>query len=299
MEERGITNLNQAESLADERENIVKKLPSYHAIILAKNDVGRNNLYRLTSMAHLKYFNRRPRIPKSELLKHREGLILGSACEAGELYRAILDNKSEQDIARLVEFYDYLEIQPLGNNRFMIDSEDIWVSSEQDLIDINKKIVSLGEIFGKPVAATCDVHFLNPEDEVYRRIIMAGQGFDDADNQAPLFLRTTEEMLNEFQYLGSDKAYEVVVKNTNMIADMCEKISPVRPDKCPPVIENSDETLRKICYTTAHEMYGEELPEIVKERLDRELNSIISNGYSVMYITHRSSYGSRMRMDIL
>ena len=284
MEERGITNLNQAESLADERENIVKKLPSYHAIILAKNDVGRNNLYRLTSMAHLKYFNRRPRIPKSELLKHREGLILGSACEAGELYRAILDNKSEQDIARLVEFYDYLEIQPLGNNRFMIDSEDIWVSSEQDLIDINKKIVSLGEIFGKPVAATCDVHFLNPEDEVYRRIIMAGQGFDDADNQAPLFLRTTEEMLNEFQYLGSDKAYEVVVKNTNMIADMCEKISPVRPDKCPPVIENSDETLRKICYTTAHEMYGEELPEIVKERLDRELNSIISNGYSVMYI---------------
>ncbi len=284
MEERGITNLNQAESLADERENIVKKLPSYHAIILAKNDVGRNNLYRLTSMAHLKYFNRRPRIPKSELLKHREGLILGSACEAGELYRAILDNKPEQDIARLVEFYDYLEIQPLGNNRFMIDSEDIWVSSEQDLIDINKKIVSLGEIFGKPVAATCDVHFLNPEDEVYRRIIMAGQGFDDADNQAPLFLRTTEEMLNEFQYLGSDKAYEVVVKNTNMIADMCEKISPVRPDKCPPVIENSDETLRKICYTTAHEMYGEELPEIVKERLDRELNSIISNGYSVMYI---------------
>ena len=284
MEERGITNLDQAESLADERENIVKKLPSYHAIILAKNDVGRSNLYRLTSMAHLKYFNRRPRIPKSELLKHREGLILGSACEAGELYRAILDNKSEQDIARLVEFYDYLEIQPLGNNRFMIDSEDIWVSSEQDLIDINKKIVSLGEVFGKPVAATCDVHFLNPEDEVYRRIIMAGQGFDDADNQAPLFLRTTEEMLNEFQYLGSDKAYEVVVKNTNMIADMCEKISPVRPDKCPPVIENSDETLRKICYTTAHEMYGEELPEIVKERLDRELNSIISNGYSVMYI---------------
>ena len=209
-------------------------------------------------MAHLKYFNRRPRIPKSELIKHREGLILGSACEAGELYRAILDNKSEQDIARLVEFYDYLEIQPLGNNRFMIDSEDIWVSSEQDLIDINKRIVALGEQFGKPVVATCDVHFLNPEDEVYRRIIMAGQGFDDADKQAPLYLRTTEEMLSEFQYLGSDKAYEVVIRNTNMIADMCEKISPVRPDKCPPVIENSDETLRKICYTTAHEMYGEE-----------------------------------------
>lgn len=159
MEERGIVNLNQVENLADERENIVKKLPSYHAIILAKNDVGRTNLYRLTSMAHLKYFNRRPRIPKSELIKHREGLILGSACEAGELYRAILDNKSEQDIARLVEFYDYLEIQPLGNNRFMIDSEDIWVSSEQDLIDINKRIVALGEQFGKPVVATCDVHF--------------------------------------------------------------------------------------------------------------------------------------------
>ena len=284
MEERGINNLDEVESLADARENIVKKLPSYHAIILAKNDVGRTNLYRLTSMAHLKYFNRRPRVPKSELLKHREGLILGSACEAGELYRAILDNKSEQDIARLVEFYDYLEIQPLGNNHFMIDSEDIWVSSEQDLININKKIVSLGEQFGKPVVATCDVHFLNPEDEVYRRIIMAGQGFDDADHQAPLYLHTTEEMLEEFQYLGNDKAYEVVVENTNMIADMCEKISPVRPDKCPPVIENSDETLRKICYTTAHEMYGENLPEIVTERLERELNSIISNGYSVMYI---------------
>ena len=284
MEERGICNLDEVENLADERENIVKKLPSYHAIILAKNDVGRTNLYRLTSMAHLKYFSRRPRIPKSELLKHREGLILGSACEAGELYRAILDNKSDQDIARLVEFYDYLEIQPLGNNQFMIDSEDIWVSSKEDLININKRIAALGEQFGKPVVATCDVHFLNPEDEVYRRIIMAGQGFDDADKQAPLYLRTTEEMLDEFQYLGSDKAYEVVVENTNMIADMCEKISPVRPDKCPPVIENSDETLRKICYTTAHEMYGEELPEIVKERLDRELNSIISNGYSVMYI---------------
>ena len=284
MEERGINNLDEVESLSEARENIVKKLPSYHAIILAKNDIGRTNLYRLTSMAHLQYFNRRPRVPKSELLKHREGLILGSACEAGELYRAILDNKSDQDIARLVEFYDYLEIQPLGNNNFMIDAEDIWVSSKEDLININKRIVALGEQFGKPVVATCDVHFLNPEDEVYRRIIMAGQGFEDADHQAPLYLHTTDEMLEEFQYLGNDKAYEVVVKNTNLIADMCEKISPVRPDKCPPVIENSDATLREICYTTAHEMYGKDLPQIVVERLERELNSIISNGYSVMYI---------------
>ena len=284
MEQRGITNLDEVNGLNDDKETLVKKLPSYHAIILAKNDLGRTNLYRLVSKSHLNYFFKRPRIPKSELMKYRDGLILGSACEAGELYRAILDNKSSEDIASIVDFYDYLEIQPLGNNQFMIDDEDCWVSSKQDLIDINKKIVSLGEQFGKPVVATCDVHFLNPEDEVYRRIIMAGQGFDDADKQAPLYLRTTDEMLSEFQYLGNDKATEVVITNTNLIADMCEKISPVRPDKCPPVIENSDNTLREICYNTAHSMYGDKLPEVVVERLERELNSIISNGYSVMYI---------------
>ena len=263
----------------------VRKMPSYHAIILARNDIGRTNLYTLISKSHLDYFARHPRIPKSEFSKYREGLILGSACEAGELYQAILDDKSEERIARIVDYYDYLEIQPLGNNAFMIDSDRVSnVHSEEDLKEINRKIIRLGEKFNKPVVATCDVHFLDPEDEVYRRIIMAGKGFGDADNQAPLYLRTTEEMLAEFAYLGSAKAKEVVIDNPNMIADWVEKISPVRPDKCPPVIPNSDQMLRDICYNKAHEMYGEDLPEVVVERLERELNSIISNGFAVMYI---------------
>ena len=263
----------------------VRKMPSYHAIILARNDIGRTNLYTLISKSHLDYFARHPRIPKSEFSKYREGLILGSACEAGELYQAILDDKSEERIARIVDYYDYLEIQPLGNNAFMIDSDRVSnVHSEEDLKEINRKIIRLGEKFNKPVVATCDVHFLDPEDEVYRRIIMAGKGFGDADNQAPLYLRTTEEMLAEFDYLGSAKAKEVVIDNPNMIADWVEKISPVRPDKCPPVIPNSDQMLRDICYNKAHEMYGEDLPEVVVERLERELNSIISNGFAVMYI---------------
>ena len=263
----------------------VRKMPSYHAIILARNDIGRTNLYTLISKSHLDYFARHPRIPKSEFSKYREGLILGSACEAGELYQAILDDKSEERIARIVDYYDYLEIQPLGNNAFMIDSDRVSnVQSEEDLKEINRKIIRLGEKFNKPVVATCDVHFLDPEDEVYRRIIMAGKGFGDADNQAPLYLRTTEEMLAEFDYLGSAKAKEVVIDNPNMIADWVEKISPVRPDKCPPVIPNSDQMLRDICYNKAHEMYGEDLPEVVVERLERELNSIISNGFAVMYI---------------
>mgnify|MGYP000113938891 FL=1 len=259
-------------------------MPTYHAIILATCDQGRTNLYRLISLSHIKYYNKRPRIPKSEFNKYRDGLLIGSACEAGELYRAILNGRPQEEITRLVNFYDYLEIQPLGNNAFMIRDEDSDIASNDDLIDINKRIVKLGEEFGKLVVATCDVHFLNPEDEIYRRIIMAGKGFKDADEQAPLYLRTTEEMLKEFEYLGSKKAEEVVITNTNKIADMCERISPVRPDKCPPVIENSDGMLREICYNKANRMYGDPLPPIVKERLDRELNSIISNGYAVMYI---------------
>ncbi len=243
------------------------------------------NLYRLISMSHLTYFARRPRIPKSILNQYREGLIIGSACEAGELYRALLDGKPDTEIARLVDYYDYLEIQPLGNNQFMIASDRIQnVNSVEDIMEINRKIVRLGEQFHKPVAATCDVHFLNPEDEIYRRIIMAGQGFPDADNQAPLYLRTTEEMLEEFAYLGSDKAEEVVITNTNLIADMIESMSPVRPDKCPPVIEDSDRQLTEICYNRAHELYGETLPKIVEDRLEKELHSIISNGFAVMYI---------------
>ena len=264
----------------------IRKLHSYHIIILAKNQTGRINLYRLVSESHLTYFHKRPLIPKSLIQKYREGLIIGSACEAGELFRALLDGQSDEQIARIVRFYDYLEIQPLGNNRFMIESEKLPdVKSDEDLIELNKRIVKLGEEFHKPVVATCDVHFLDPEDEIYRRIIMTGKGFKDADNQAPLFLRTTEEMLDEFSfYLGSEKAEEIVITNTNMIADMCDRIAPVRPDKCPPVIENSDQQLTDICYRKAHEMYGEELPEIVEARLKRELNSIISNGFAVMYI---------------
>ena len=284
LRERGMSTLDEVNAMGTSSVQNVQKMPTYHAIILATCDQGRTNLYKLISLAHIKYYHRRPRIPKSEFIRYRDGLLIGSACEAGELYRAILNGRPEEEISRLVNFYDYLEIQPLGNNAFLVRDEDSPVASNDDLIEINKKIVRLGEQFHKPVVATCDVHYLDPEDEIYRRIIMAGQGFKDADEQAPLFLRTTEEMLKEFAYLGSEKAEEVVITNTNRIADMCEKISPVRPDKCPPVIENSDQMLRDICYNKAHKMYGDPLPEIVQERLDRELNSIISNGYAVMYI---------------
>lgn len=262
----------------------IRKANSYHGIILVKNEVGRVNLYRLISAAHLDYFNRRPRTPKSLINKYREGLIIGSACEAGELFKAILFDKGDAEIKRIVDFYDYLEIQPIGNDMFMIDSDKYPIESIEQIQEINRKIVKLGEEYNKPVVATCDVHFLDPGDSIFRSILMAGKGFSDADNQPPLYYRTTEEMLKEFEYLGTDKAYEVVVTNTNLIADMVEKISPVRPDKCPPEIEKSDETLTDICYDKAHEIYGPDLPAIVKERLEHELNSIISNGFAVMYI---------------
>ena len=284
LHERDVHTLDEVNALSEMSKDALKKLPSHHVILLAKNDTGRINLYRMVSMSHLDYYHRQPRIPKSVLQKYREGIIIGSACEAGELYQAILRGSSEEEIARLVNFYDYLEIQPLGNNAFMLRGENPMLNSEQELININKKIVALGEQYNKPVVATCDVHFLNPEDEVYRRIIMAGKGFKDADDQAPLYLRTTDEMLAEFAYLGAEKAEEVVITNTNRIANMCERIEPVRPDKCPPVIENSDQILRNICYEKAHAIYGDTLPEVVVERLERELNSIISNGFAVMYI---------------
>ena len=284
LHERGVDNLDQLNEMEHASEELIRKLPTYHAIMLAQNDIGRVNLYKLVSDSHIKYYHRRPRIPKSEFMKYREGILLGSACEAGELYRALLAGRPEEEITRLVNFYDYLEIQPLGNNEFMLKTDKVPVESEEDIKNINRKIVALGEQFHKLVVGTCDVHFLDPEDEVYRRIIMAGKGFKDADDQAPLYLRTTEEMLNEFSYLGAEKAEEIVITNTNKIANMCEKIAPVRPDKCPPVIENSDQMLREICYTKAHEIYGENLPEVVTERLERELNSIISNGFAVMYI---------------
>ena len=259
-----------------------KKLPSYHAIILAKNYVGLKNLYKLVSFSHLNYFYKKPRILKSLYKQYSDGLILGSACEAGELYRAIVAGKSDEEIEQIAKDYDYLEIQPNGNNMFMVRNGT--VPDEEALQDINKKIVALGEKLGKLVVATCDVHFMDPQDEIYRRILMAGQGYDDADEQAPLYLRTTNEMIDEFKYLGLEKAYEIVVTNTNKIADMCEQISPISPEKCPPHIDGCEKQIEDIAMNRAKELYGEELPSIVKERLDKELQSIIKNGFSVMYI---------------
>jgi len=259
-----------------------KKLPAYHAIILAKNYVGLKNLYKLVSLSHLHYFYKKPRILKSLYKKYSEGLILGSACEQGELYRAILAGKDEDEIENIAKDYDYLEIQPLGNNEFMIKNGT--VADKEALKDINRKIVAIGEKLNKLVVATCDVHFMDPQDEIYRRILQAGQGYDDADDQAPLYLRTTNEMLEEFEYLGMDKAYEVVVTNTNKVAEMCERISPISPEKCPPHIPGCEDTIKQIAYDKAHELYGENLPKIVEDRLEKELNSIITNGFSVMYI---------------
>ncbi|MBE5846470.1 MAG: PolC-type DNA polymerase III [Lachnospiraceae bacterium] len=285
LDKDNLHTLGELNKAGERNANAIRHMPSYHGIILAKNNTGRINLYTLVSESHLKYFSRFPRVPMSLAMELHEGLIFGSACEAGELYRALLDGRSDEEIARIVSFFDYLEIQPTGNNEFMIRSDRVRnVNSIEDIQNFNRKIVKLGEQFHKPVVATCDVHFMDPEDEIYRRIIMAGKGFDDADDQAPLYFRTTEEMLEEFAYLGSDKAEEVVITNTNLIADMIESMSPVRPDKCPPVIPDSDKLLTEICYNKAHEMYGDPLPDIVKKRLERELNSIITNGFAVMYI---------------
>lgn len=259
-----------------------KKLKTYHAIILAKDYVGLKNLYKLVSYSHLDYFYKKPRILKSLYKKYSEGLILGSACSEGELFQAILLGKSAEEIEAIAEDYDYLEIQPLGNNDYLVRTEQ--VPDKGYLKEINRKIVALGKKLNKPVVATGDVHFLDPEDEIYRRILEAGQGFKDADNQAPLYLKTTEEMLQEFSYLGAAKAYEVVVTNTNLVANMCQSISPISTEKCPPHIEGCEQTIKDITYEKAHALYGDPLPEIVQQRLDRELDSIIKNGFSVMYI---------------
>ena len=285
LKDRGAKTLEDIEEYACNEESKkvqYKKVKTYHAIILAKNYEGLKNLYKLVSYSHLDYFYKKPRILKSIYKKYSEGLILGSACSEGELFQSILLGKSDEEIEKIANEYDYLEIQPLGNDDYLIRNGQ--VPNKEYIQDINRKIISLGEKLGKLVVATGDVHFMDPEDEIYRRILEAGQGYKDADNQAPLYLRTTEEMLKEFDYLSAEKAYEVVVTNTNKISDMCEQISPISPEKCPPHIEGCEQTIKDIAYSKAHELYGEELPTIVQERLDKELDSIISNGFSVMYI---------------
>ena len=262
------------------------KQPYNHIIVLAKNEVGLKNMYKLISKSNLDYFYKKPRMPKSILAKYREGIIIGSACEQGELYRAVLNGRPQEELEEIAAFYDYLEIQPLGNNEFMIRSGT--VHGKEDLININKQIVELGEKMNIPVVATCDVHFMDPKEELYRRVLLGAQGYADADMQAPLYLRTTKEMLDEFTYLGEEKAYEVVVKNTNLIADMIEDIKPVKSESYPPSIENCEQDLSDMCHKFAHEVYGEVLPPIVQARMDRELGCILGYGYAVMYmIAHK------------
>ncbi len=284
LKEKDVKNVNEIDNAY--RDNInLKNLPTYHAVILTKNYVGLKNLYKLISFSHLDYFYKKPKIPRSVYKKYSEGLMIGSACDRGELYQAILEGLAPEKIEEIASFYDYLEIQPLGNNEYLIRNGTM--EDKNGLIDINRKIVALGEKLGKPVVATCDVHFMDPEDEIYRRILMAGQKYDDADMQAPLYLRTTEEMLAEFAYLGKEKAYEVVVTNTNKIADMCEPISPISKEKCPPHIEGCEKTIEDIAMNRAKELYGDPLPEIVEVRLRKELDSIIRNRF-LSYV-HNSS----------
>ncbi len=258
------------------------KLPSHHMIIFAKNKEGLKNLYKLISFSYLDYYRRNPRMPKTVIEQYRDGLIIGSACEAGELYKAILDGRSDQEIEDIAEFYDYFEIQPICNNKFLIEAEK--VKDEEALREINRKICDLGKKMGKPVCATCDAHFLNKEDEIYRRILLAGLKFSDADKEMPIYLRTTEEMLTEFSYLGEEICREVVIENPNKIADMCEKIRPIPPGRYEPDLPGAKEELESSCWNRAHDWYGENLPEIVEKRLEKELTSIIKNGFAVLYM---------------
>ncbi|MFA6782514.1 MAG: PolC-type DNA polymerase III [Sedimentibacter sp.] len=281
LREREIYDVSKLNELLKEDIDIVKQ-PYYHINILVKNYTGLKNLYNLVSDSHINNFYKKPRLLKSNLSNLREGLILGTACESGELYRAILEGKSDEKIEEIADYYDFYEIQPLNNNMFLVNNERL--KGVEELKEINKKIIQLGEKKGKTSVATGDVHFLEPEDEIYRRILMSGQGYEDAEKQAPLYFKTTEEMLDDFSYLGEEKAYEVVVKNTNLIADLIEPILPIPKGTFPPVMKGSDNELRNICFDKAKSIYGEKLPDIVESRLNRELNSIIGNGYSVMYM---------------
>ena len=260
---------------------------SYHIILLVQNSVGLKNLYNLITLAHLNHFYKKPRFPRNEIINHREGIIIGSACEAGELYRAIISGEDEARLTEIAAFYDYLEIQPVGNNMFLIKSGD--AGSAEDIKNFNNTVCRLGEAVEKPVVATCDVHFMDKEDEIYRKVLFAGQDYTDADNQPPLYFRTTEEMLTEFSYLGTDKAYEVVVKNTNLINGMIEDgVAPIPEGMYAPEMQGAEQELRTLAETKAREVYGDVMPELVCERLERELDAIISNGFSVMYmIAHK------------
>src|SRR5690606_32353498 len=281
MEDMNINTLNEINTKISANVDL-KKLPNNHVILFAQTQEGLGNLYRLISKSHMDFFYRRPRIPKSLLAKYRDGIIVGSACEAGELFKAILNGESEAIVEEIVKFYDYLEIQPIANNEFHI--REGHVKNEEELKDINRKIVQLGTQFNKPVVATGDVHFLDPHDEYFRRILMHGQGFNDADNQAPLYLKTTEEMLEEFAYLGEKKCREVVIDNTNLVADMIDDIKPFPDGLYPPDIPGADEEIKTMAIQKAKLIYGDKLPQIVLKRLEKELNSIIDNGYAVLYL---------------
>ncbi|MBR4173165.1 MAG: PolC-type DNA polymerase III, partial [Clostridia bacterium] len=283
LEKMGVSNISELNGLFDMRA-ISKRNQASHIILLAKDLNGIRNIYEMVSESHLKYFYRTPRIPKNMIAEKREGIIVGSACEAGELFRAVVGGASDKDLEKIAEFYDYLEIQPIGNNAYLKSSDDYpHINTDEDLQNLNRRIVGLGEKMNKPVVATCDVHFLDADGANYRKILMHYKGFPDADNQPPLFFRTTEEMLAEFEYLGAEKAYEVVVTNTNKIADMVENVRPIPTKKCPPEIPGANEDIRNSAIKKAKEIYGDPLPDIVSERLTKELDSIIGNGFGVMY----------------
>ncbi len=283
LREEGKTELNTFNEVFDLR-SASKKNKAFHIIILAKNQQGLRNIYEMVSASQLNYFHRTPRIPRSLLEEKRDGLIIGSACEAGELMSAIVEGKTDEDLEEMVNFYDYLEIQPISNNAYMkTDFKHPHINTDEDLQNLNRRVVALGEKYNKPVCATCDVHFMDMEGADYRKILMHYKGFSDADNQAPLYLRTTDEMLAEFEYLGKEKAYEVVVTNTNLIADMVEDVRPIPEKKCPPVIDGAKEDIVNDSMNRAKEIYGDPLPEIVQKRLDKELYSITTYGFSVMY----------------